>query len=103
MTALLWSRLVFPGGAFARRCRKAPTGGKTLMSARSAAVRRPLLAGMTAMLTLAGALGAFPPGVAHADSAPVTPAEATTPTTVTADALPTVQINGVAWAQVVVG
>ena len=39
-------------------------------------------------------------GVAHAaDPAPTPP----TPTTVTADALPTWQINGVVWAQVVVG
>src|SRR3954447_361279 len=102
MTALPWSRLVFPGGA-SRAVAARHQRGETQMSARSAAVRRPLLAGMTAMLTLAGALGAFPSGVAHADSAPVAPAEATTPTTVTADALPTVQINGVAWAQVVVG
>ncbi|WP_129338873.1 PKD domain-containing protein [Cellulomonas endophytica] len=40
---------------------------------------------------------------AQADSAPVNPADPTTPTTVTADALPTVQIDGVAWSQAVVG
>lgn len=37
---------------------------------------------------------------AHADSAPTDPA---TPTTVAGDALPTVQINGVVWAQLIVG
>ncbi|HNB96321.1 MAG TPA: hypothetical protein PLX07_15180, partial [Microthrixaceae bacterium] len=37
---------------------------------------------------------------ASADSAPTAPG---TPTTVTADSLPTVQINGVVWDQVVVG
>ena len=37
---------------------------------------------------------------AHADSQPVDAAEATT---VSADPLPTVQIDGVAWSQVVVG
>lgn len=40
---------------------------------------------------------------ATADSAPVDPANPATPPTVTADALPTVQIDGVVWAQVVVG
>ncbi|PWW21405.1 PKD repeat protein [Geodermatophilus normandii] len=43
------------------------------------------------------------PGTASADWAPVNPADPATPATVTADALPTVQINGVAWTQVVVG
>jgi len=74
------------------------------MSARPAAFRRPLLAGSTALLTLTAALsGMLTPGPARADSAPLTPADPVTPTTVSADALPTVQINGVAWAQVVVG
>jgi PKD repeat protein len=41
-------------------------------------------------------------GPARADSAP-TPVTATDPVTVSADALPTVQVNGVVWAQVVVG
>jgi hypothetical protein len=40
---------------------------------------------------------------ALADSAPDRPADPATPVTVTADPLPTVQINGVAWSQVVVG
>lgn len=42
-------------------------------------------------------------GVASADSAPADPANPTTPPTVSADALPTVQIDGVAWDQEVVG
>ena len=52
----------------------------------------------TASLGLAGALAQAVP--AAADTAPVPPV--TTPT-VSADALPTVQINGVVWDQVVVG
>lgn len=47
--------------------------------------------------TLLGAPAAF------ADSAPKDPADPLTPTTVTADALPTVQIDGVVWSQVVIG
>lgn len=39
----------------------------------------------------------------HADSQPADPNDPATPTTVTADALPTVQINGVVWAQGVAG
>ncbi len=51
-----------------------------------------LLAAATCTLTMAGA--------AHADTAPVAPG---TPATVSADALPTVQVDGVVWSQVVVG
>ncbi|MGY1814260.1 PKD domain-containing protein [Blastococcus sp. SYSU D00820] len=61
-----------------------------------------LLAGLVSVLLAAGTAALVPTGSARADSAPLTPS-ATTPTTVTADALPTVQIDGVAWAQVVVG
>ncbi|WP_448621152.1 PKD domain-containing protein [Geodermatophilus sp. URMC 65] len=43
------------------------------------------------------------PASALADTAPLDAAAPTTPTTVSADPLPTVQINGVAWAQTVVG
>jgi len=43
------------------------------------------------------------PPPARADTAPIDPANPATPPTVSADALPTVQIDGVAWAQVVVG
>ena len=52
---------------------------------------------LTAGLAL---LGLAVPGTAAADTRPVTPG---TPATVAADALPTVQVNGVVWAQVVVG
>lgn len=38
-----------------------------------------------------------------ADTAPADPASPTTPVTVSADALPTAQINGVAWTQLVIG
>lgn len=40
---------------------------------------------------------------ASADSQPADPADPLTPQTVTADALPTVQINGVVWSQVIIG
>ena len=39
----------------------------------------------------------------YADSAPPNPSDPANPTTVSSDALPTVQINGVVWAQVIVG
>ncbi|MCZ2804097.1 PKD domain-containing protein [Modestobacter sp. VKM Ac-2983] len=62
------------------------------------------IAGLLSSLLFAGVLGGLlPVGVAHADTAPLDPASAATPATVAADALPTVQINGVAWSQVVVG
>ncbi|MFY0407456.1 hypothetical protein [Solicola sp. PLA-1-18] len=60
-------------------------------------VRRAVPAAVAALLALAVAPTAF------ADSAPTNPSDPRTPTTITADALPTVQINGVAWTQVVVG
>ena len=43
------------------------------------------------------------PAAAHADTAPLDPTNPASPPTVSADALPTTQIDGVAWAQVVVG
>src|SRR3954452_15326299 len=43
------------------------------------------------------------PAAARADSAPTDPANPATPATVTADGLPTVQVNGVVWSQGVVG
>ncbi|UOY04016.1 LamG-like jellyroll fold domain-containing protein [Blastococcus sp. PRF04-17] len=63
---------------------------------------RRAVAGLAAVLVLAGA-GVAAPTAARADSAPQNPADPATPTTVTADPLPTVQINGVVWSQVVVG
>ena len=43
------------------------------------------------------------PTVALADTAPPNPADPKTPVSVSADPLPTVQINGVAWTQRVIG
>ena len=40
---------------------------------------------------------------AAADSSPANPANPLTPATVTADGLPTVQLNGVAWTQTIIG
>ncbi|MGY1618560.1 PKD domain-containing protein [Geodermatophilus sp. SYSU D00691] len=59
------------------------------------------VAGVVSLLLVAAALGMVGPEVAKADSAP--PASAAQPTTVSADPLPTVQVNGVVWSQVVVG
>ena len=58
---------------------------------------------MILSLALAVAFISFSPSAARADTAPVDPTNPATPPTVSADALPTTQIDGVAWAQVVVG
>lgn len=52
---------------------------------------------------LLGCLVALVAGPALADTAPVDPTDPRTPVTVSADALPTVQIDGVVWQQIVVG
>ncbi|WP_138758630.1 PKD domain-containing protein [Modestobacter altitudinis] len=72
------------------------------MRARTATIAARTTAGVVGLALAIGVLGAAAPA-ARADSAPVDPTSSATPSTVTADALPTVQINGVAWAQVVVG
>ncbi|MCZ2825176.1 MULTISPECIES: PKD domain-containing protein [unclassified Modestobacter] len=72
------------------------------MRARSATIAARITAGAVGLTLAIGALGAAAP-TALADSAPADPTNVATPATVTADALPTVQINGVAWSQVVVG
>lgn len=64
---------------------------------------RPVIAGLLSLLLFLGVLGTATAGSARADSAPLDPTAVSTPTTVSADPLPTVQMNGVAWAQVVVG
>ena len=71
----------------------------------SAPVRRPAaplraVAGALSLLLVAGVLGLLAPAAARADATPLDPA---TPATVTADALPTVQVDGVVWSQVTVG
>ena len=60
------------------------------------------LAASVSLLLTAGVLALLVPGAAQADSAPPAASPAT-PTTVSADPLPTVQINGVVWSQVAVG
>ncbi|SDN45394.1 PKD domain-containing protein [Geodermatophilus sp. DSM 45219] len=70
------------------------------MTALSAAWSKSLLTGLVA---LAVGMGSVLPTAALADTAPLDPAAPTTPPTVSADALPTAQIDGVAWAQVVSG
>ena len=68
----------------------------------SVTIGRRLTAGLVAALTTIGVVGGIVP-TAHADTAPVGGATATNPATVAADVLPTVQIDGVAWSQVIVG
>lgn len=58
------------------------------------------LAVSAALAVSVGVVGATP---AAADTAPTNPANPATPVTVAADGLPTAQINGVAWAQLIVG
>jgi PKD repeat protein len=70
------------------------------MSILSTAGRRMAAMTAAAAVILSAVVIAQP---AMADSAPVDPTDPKTPTTVTADPLPTTQIDGVAWSQVVVG
>src|SRR4051812_9236419 len=93
-----WSRLVFARG---------PVGpdhehGGNTMSARVPALRLMTAGLLSFALAIGGVAGSFA-GIARADSAPLAPTNPATPVTAAADALPTVQINGVVWAQVVVG
>src|SRR4051794_23883833 len=82
------------------RTRATSTGAR--MRATSPGARTRAMAATTAMAVAAASWALLLPGMARADSAPV-PVTATDPVTVAADALPTVQINGVVWSQVVVG
>uniref|UniRef100_UPI0035BC4B28 hypothetical protein n=1 Tax=Agreia sp. TaxID=1872416 RepID=UPI0035BC4B28 len=61
---------------------------------------RALLVLTTAIAVVAATLVASP---AIADSKPLDPTSPASPTTVSADALPTVQIDGVVWQQVIIG
>ncbi|MFI7589617.1 PKD domain-containing protein [Spongisporangium articulatum] len=60
---------------------------------------RALSAGVVTSVLAALVLPVLTSGSAQADTAPIV----TEPVTVSADALPTVQVNGVVWAQVIVG
>ncbi|WP_116449776.1 PKD domain-containing protein [Blastococcus litoris] len=73
------------------------------MTARRIDIPRRVLGLLLGLLLVAGFLGVAAPTPARADSAPLNPANPTTPTSVAADRLPTVQINGVVWQSVVVG
>lgn len=65
---------------------------------------RRLLSGLlAAALVSIGAVTLAPASPAAADPAPAPAGAAGTPSTVSADALPTAQINGIVWDQVVVG
>ncbi|HEY1118851.1 MAG TPA: PKD domain-containing protein, partial [Acidimicrobiales bacterium] len=65
-------------------------------------LRAVLIALVVVALAVAG-LVAAPAPRASADSAPQDPLDPRTPVTVTADGLPTVQIDGVVWSQAMVG
>lgn len=62
--------------------------------------RRLRAIGVTGVAVLLTAVSA---GVATADTAPANPADPGTPPTASSDSLPTVQVNGVVWQQVVIG
>ena len=79
-----------------RRAAGRSTASATGLMAASAAV-------LVTILTVGAAVVVPRALPSRADSAPVNPADPATPPTVTADALPTVQIDGVAWSQVIVG
>lgn len=57
----------------------------------------------TAAATVATVVAGLATALAPPAAADTAPPDATTPVTVSADALPTVQVNGVVWAQVIVG
>ena len=61
------------------------------------------IAAVVVTLTTAVGLLNATPVVSHADSAPANPSDPKTPVTVSSDVLPTTQIDGVAWNQLVVG
>ena len=65
------------------------------------ATKKILVLLLAAAVALSLGLAASMP--ASADTAPADPANPTTPVTVSADGLPTAQIDGVAWAQVIIG
>src|SRR5215212_9691109 len=71
------------------------------MGARRAAPVR-IVAGWSVLSLVVGVLALVAPAAARADSQPAPPSPAN-PTSVSADALPTVQLNGVVWSQAVVG
>ncbi|NOJ60758.1 LamG-like jellyroll fold domain-containing protein, partial [Arthrobacter sp. 260] len=72
-------------------------------STRSATLPIRKLVALLCTLAVAVSMAIVGAPPALADSAPLDPTNPATPTTVTADALPTVQMDGVAWSQVVVG
>lgn len=78
------------------------TARGTALRRRPAGIMRKVVSLAAAATLAASGMLVGIPGAA-ADSAPVNPTDPRTPVTVTADALPTVQIDGVVWQQVVVG
>ena len=75
--------------------------GRRTMTRTRVRRRRSLVAGAAGLLVAAGLAVAAPTAVA--DTSPIDPTDPQTPVTVSADGLPTAQINGVAWSQTVVG
>ena len=80
---------------------QAPATTRTVHTTAGTAAKKLLALLLAAAVALSlGLLGSRP---ATADTAPANPASPATPVTVSADGLPTAQINGVAWAQVIIG
>ncbi|MEV5053183.1 PKD domain-containing protein [Arthrobacter sp. LAR12-1-1.1] len=79
----------------------AKTAYTTVLTGARAGAKKLLALLLAAAVALSlGLVGSQP---AAADTAPADPASPATPVTVSADGLPTAQINGVAWAQVIIG
>lgn len=74
-----------------------------VLGRRRSSTRAPLVAFAVLFISTTVVMVASRGDQSDADSAPVNPADPATPPTVTADALPTTQIDGVAWTQLIVG
>ncbi|WDF34269.1 PKD domain-containing protein [Arthrobacter agilis] len=80
-----------------------PRSGSSSRSPRRTVTGLRRLVSLTSAVAVAVSMAFVSIPAAVADSAPADPASPATPTTVTADGLPTVQIDGVVWQQTVVG
>ena len=79
------------------RLRKSPTPTRGVRTAMKKLTALLLAAAVAVSLGLAGGLPAA------ADTAPADPGNPATPATGSGDGFPTAQINGVAWAEVIIG
>jgi PKD repeat protein len=94
------------GGIVSQPCIAAgPASGEAAASRQTPRLRSAgaLLAWLLGFLLIIGLLVGAPVDRAAADTAPVDPLDPSTPVTVSDDALPAPQINGVVWSQVMIG